>query len=258
MAGPTIEGRRRREPREAQRGLFKGLGRGKDALERHLAAAWGGPPAGVDEAGRGPLAGPVVAAAVILPPGPPIRGITDSKALTAAKREELDAVIREKAVAFAIGVVEADEIDRVNILNAALKAMSLAVEGLAARPSGLLVDGVFRIPGLGLPQQPVVKGDLRCRCIGAASILAKVWRDRRMCELDALHPGYGFAEHKGYPCASHRAAIRALGPSPVHRRSFGGVLPEAERGAPDGQGALFAAGRVAAIAAPLDEAGDGD
>lgn len=234
------EKRKRDTDRDQQRELFRGIGRGKDALELRFAEKWGGMLAGVDEVGRGPLAGPVVAAAVILPADHKIKGITDSKALDAEKREELDARIRERALAFGVGVVEPEEIDRINILNAALKAMRFAVEQLATRPAGLLIDGVFRIPGVTLPQQPVVKGDLRCRCIGAASILAKVWRDRTMAELDAKYPGYGFADHKGYPCDSHRKAIRALGPSPVHRRSFFGVLPESERAERSGQPALFA------------------
>lgn len=226
--------RQKRDPKEAQAELFKGIGRGRDALEQRFSEKWGGMLAGVDEVGRGPLAGPVVAAAVILPADHRIRGITDSKALTPEKREELDALIREKAIAFGIGSVDPDEIDRINILNASLKAMALAIAALGTKPAGVLIDGVFRIPGVELPQQPVVKGDLRCRCIGAASIVAKVHRDRVMTELEKEHPGYGFAEHKGYGCESHRKAIRKLGPSPVHRRSFGGVLApevwEVERG----------------------------
>ena len=236
---PESPPRNRREPTAAQRDLFKGLGRGKDALEQRLSDKWGGALAGVDEVGRGPLAGPVVAAAVILPADHGIRGITDSKEIDAEKRDALDAIIRKKAVTFGIGVVEPEEIDRINILNASLKAMALAVAQLDPAPKGLLVDGVFRIPGVELPQQPVIKGDLRCRCIGAASILAKVHRDRVMIELDGRHPGYGFASHKGYPCASHRKAIRSLGPSPVHRRSFFGVLPPEARDAAAGQGGLF-------------------
>jgi len=209
----------KREPIEAQRALFRGIGRGKGALEEKYGAMWG-LVAGVDEVGRGPLAGPVVAAAVILPPDHKIRGIADSKELSPEKREELAAKIREKAVAWGIGVVDVEEIDRINILNASLKAMEIAVGALAKRPGGLLIDGVFKIPGLALPQQPVIKGDSRCR-----SILAKVHRDAIMVALDARHPGYGFAEHKGYSCPSHRKAIATLGPSPAHRKSFAGVLP---------------------------------
>ena len=237
-ATPSVK---RAHSKEAQRELFRGLGRGKDALEQVLSEKWGGALAGVDEVGRGPLAGPVVAAAVILPADHGIRGITDSKALDHEERVKLDAVIREKAIAFGIGVVEPEEIDRINILNASLKAMRVAVESLREKPAGLLVDGVFRVPGVALPQQPVIKGDLRCRCIGAASILAKVYRDHVMTKYDEVHPGYGFAEHKGYPCESHRKAIQKLGPSPVHRRSFDGVLPPGEWDRlRTGQGALFA------------------
>lgn len=236
---------KRAHSKEAQRELFRGIGRGKDALEQRLSEKWGGALAGVDEVGRGPLAGPVVAAAVILPPDHGIRGITDSKELTHEDRAKLDRVIREKAVAFGIGVVEPEEIDRINILNASLEAMRIAVASLREKPAGLLVDGVFRIPNVDLPQQPVIKGDLRCRCIGAASILAKVYRDAVMTKLEAEYPGYGFAEHKGYPCESHRKAIRRLGPTPAHRRSFDGVLPHGEWDRlRSGQGQLFATGPV--------------
>lgn len=214
----------KREPIAQQRTLFRGLGKGKGALEAILAERHGSV-AGVDEVGRGCLAGPVVAAAVILPANHGLRGITDSKLLTPEKREELDAKIRAKAIAVGVGLVEADEIDRINILNASLKAMRIAVEGLQAAPGSLLIDGIFKIPGMALPQQVVVKGDLKCRCIGAASIVAKVFRDRLMAALDATHPGYGFAEHKGYGCPSHRRALQAKGPTPIHRKSFFGVLP---------------------------------
>ena len=209
---------------EEQRTLFRGLSRSKIALEASLASAWG-PVAGVDEVGRGCLAGPVVAAAVILAPDAKVRGVTDSKLLTPKKREALDREIRRRAIAVGVGSVEPAEIDRVNILVAALEAMRIAVAQLAPVPGYLLIDGVFKIPGVELPQQVVVKGDYRCRCIGAASIVAKVWRDRLMAELDAKHPGYGFAEHKGYSCPQHRKALAELGPSPIHRRSFDGVLP---------------------------------
>lgn len=214
----------KREPLHEQRTLFRGLGKGKGALEATLARQWGRV-AGVDEVGRGPLAGPVVAAAVILPPDHGLRGVTDSKLLSPDKREALAAAIRKKALAVGVGVVEPEEIDRINILNAALKAMSIAVGQLDPPAGGLLIDGIFKIPGLGLPQQVVVKGDLKCRCIGAASIVAKVFRDRLMAEMDLAHPGYGFAEHKGYSCPSHRRALAERGPSPIHRRSFFGVVP---------------------------------
>lgn len=229
--------RHKREPKETQRELFKGVSRAKDALERELASRHGHV-AGLDEVGRGCIAGPVVAAAVILPPGAKIRGITDSKLLTPEKREKLDVEIRKAALAIGVGVVEADEIDRINILNASLEAMRIALEQLSVAPGFLLVDGVFRIPSA-IPQQPVIKGDLKCRCIGAASIVAKVWRDRKMAELDAVHPGYGFASHKGYGCQSHWKALAALGPSVQHRRTFAGVVPG---GRQTGQGSMaFAA-----------------
>lgn len=226
--------RHKREPRETQTELFKGLSRSKTALEREMAARHGAV-AGVDEVGRGCIAGPVVAAAVILPADAKVRGITDSKLLTPEKREALDAEIRGAALAIGIGVVENDEIDRVNILNASLEAMRLAVAALTPAPGFLLVDGVFRIPHA-VPQQPVVKGDLKCRCIGAASIVAKVFRDRRMVELDAVYPEYGFASHKGYGCKPHWKALDAHGPCAIHRKSFYGVLPGSH--VPAGQGAL--------------------
>lgn len=232
----------KREPKETQAQLFRGVSRAKDALERELTARHGHV-AGLDEVGRGCLAGPVVAAAVILPLGAKIRGITDSKLLTPEKREKLDVEIRKQAIAIGLGVVEADEIDRVNILNASLEAMRLALEQLSIAPGFLLVDGVFRVSSP-IPQQPIIKGDLKCRCIGAASIVAKVWRDRKMVELDAVHPGYGFREHKGYGCKSHRDALAALGPTTQHRRSFSGVVPG---GLPTPQTAMFADGGEAEI-----------
>lgn len=216
--------RLKREPMEQQRTLFRGLGRSRIALESSLARVWG-PVAGVDEVGRGCLAGPVVAAAVILPVEAKVKGITDSKLLAPAKREKLDREIRREAIAVGVGVVDPEEIDRINILNASLKAMSIAVGGLATSPAFLLIDGVFKIPQLAVPQQVVVKGDYRCRCIGAASIVAKVFRDRLMAEMDRTHPGYGFADHKGYSCPSHRKALADRGASPIHRKSFFGVLP---------------------------------
>ena len=228
--------RRTREPKESQKELFKGLSRSKTALEAEMAARHG-LVAGVDEVGRGCIAGPVVAAAVILPVDAKIKGITDSKALSPERREELDVEIRAAALAIGLGVVEAAEIDRVNILNASLEAMRLAVAQLSPAPGFLLVDGIFRIPAE-IAQQPVIKGDLKCRCIGAASIVAKVWRDRKMVELDGVHPGYGFAQHKGYGCASHWKALAEKGPSVLHRRSFRGVVPGS--GA-SGQQELFAA-----------------
>lgn len=181
-----------------------------------------GPVAGVDEAGRGPLAGPVLAAAVVLDPRRPIAGLDDSKRLSAARREALAALIRERALAWALGRAEVEEIDRLNILVASLLAMRRAVEALAQPPSLVLVDGQH-CPPLGCPSRAVVGGDREVPAISAASILAKVARDAEMCELESRFPGYGFALHKGYPTPAHLAALRALGACPVHRRSFAPV-----------------------------------
>jgi ribonuclease HII len=183
--------------------------------------------AGVDEAGRGPLAGPVVAAAVILDPERPVDGLADSKALSPQRRSELAARLRERSLAWAIGWADAGEIDTVNILQASLIAMRRAVEALAVAPSHVIVDG-NRCPDLhGLPfecsVEAVVRGDALVASVSAASILAKVARDEHMRDLDARYPGYGFAGHKGYPTAAHLAALRQLGPSPVHRLSFAPV-----------------------------------
>jgi len=178
--------------------------------------------AGIDEAGRGPLAGPVVAAAVILPERFELPGLTDSKQLSEKNRERLYPLIRAQALAVGIGVARAEEIDRINILQATLRSMQRAVGRLNVAPDFLLIDGNVPVP-LSLPQQTLVKGDARSLSIAAASVVAKVVRDRIMCSLDRLHPGYGLASHKGYGSVAHRAAIATLGPSPCHRRSFGGV-----------------------------------
>jgi len=178
--------------------------------------------AGVDEAGRGPLAGPVVAAAVILDPRHPIEGLADSKALSARRRDELSALIREHALCFALSFAEHDEIDAVNILAATMNAMSRALEKLAMAPKRVLIDG-NRCPRSAYPCQAVVGGDARYDCISAASIIAKVARDRRMLELDRVYPQYGFARHKGYPTAVHRQALFEHGPCPEHRYSYAPV-----------------------------------
>lgn len=178
--------------------------------------------AGVDEAGRGPLAGPVVAAAVILDPGDALAGLRDSKLLSAAKRETLSREIEARAVAWALGAAEADEIDRINILEATLKAMARAVAALAVPPQGVVVDG-NRTPSVRCEVRAVVGGDRCIPAVSAASILAKVARDRLMTELDRIYPEYGFARHKGYPTAAHRLALARFGPCPAHRRSFGPV-----------------------------------
>jgi ribonuclease HII len=178
--------------------------------------------AGTDEAGRGPLAGPVVAAAVILHPGQTIPGVNDSKKLTERQREKLYPIIMAEALAVGIGLCDHEEIDRLNILRASLEAMRRAVAALPVAADFLLVDGSFTVP-LEIPQQAVIKGDSLSLSIAAASIIAKVTRDRLMVEFDLLYPGYGFAGHKGYPSASHRATIVCLGPCPIHRSSFRGV-----------------------------------
>jgi ribonuclease HII len=184
--------------------------------------------AGVDEVGMGPLAGPVVAAAVILPPETRLPGVADSKQLTAAQRERLDRDVRAAALAIGLGVVEPDEIDRLNIYHAAMKAKRAALAALAPLvPGFVLVDG-REIPGLGVPQSAYPKGDGFVLSIAAASIVAKVHRDAIMRELEAVHPGYGFGRHMGYATAAHRRAIEERGPSPVHRRSFAPLAGESQ------------------------------
>lgn len=178
--------------------------------------------AGVDEAGMSPLAGPVAAAAVILPEGARLRGVDDSKKLDAHTREELAPVIRARALAWAVAFAEPEEIDRLNIYHAGLLAMRRAVVALVPAPEEVLVDA-RRIPGMDMPQESIVKGDARSLSIAAASILAKTARDARMRALDERYPGYGFARHKGYPVPEHYAALRRLGACPVHRRSFAPV-----------------------------------
>ena len=177
---------------------------------------------GVDEAGRGPLAGPVVAAAVMLDDRAPIRGLRDSKQLTARARERLFDEILAKALCCRIAQASVEEIDRLNILQATLLAMHRAVAGLRLRPHLVLVDG-NRTPAVDMPVRAIVKGDMTVPCISAASILAKVHRDRLCAELHERHPEYGFAAHKGYPTPAHLAALRAHGPCPEHRRSFAPV-----------------------------------
>jgi ribonuclease HII len=178
--------------------------------------------AGVDEAGRGPLAGPVVAAAVILDELHPIAGLADSKKLTARQRERLFDEIRAKALCCSIALATVEEIDALNILQATMLAMRRAVEGLRLKPSLVQVDG-NRVPPLNVPAQAIVKGDAKVQAISAASILAKVHRDRLCDELHQAFPQYGFDGHKGYPTAEHVAALREHGVTPHHRRSFGPV-----------------------------------
>ncbi len=178
--------------------------------------------AGVDEVGRGPLIGSVVAAAVILDPARPIEGLTDSKKLTARKREALDGMIREQALAFVVAEASAAEVDQLNIYHATHLAMRRAIDGLTPAAEYLLVDG-NRLPGHVLPGQAVVKGDARHPAIAAASIIAKVARDAQMLALDIRYPEYGFARHKGYPTKQHLEALAAHGPLAEHRRSFAPV-----------------------------------
>ncbi|WP_456403787.1 ribonuclease HII [Thiolapillus sp.] len=177
---------------------------------------------GVDEAGRGPLAGPVVAAAVILDPAQPILGLNDSKKLSEKRREQLYVEIHAKALACGIGRAEVAEIDAINILQASLLAMQRAVQRLAVTPDHALVDG-DKLPQLLCTAKAIVGGDGLVDCIGAASILAKVARDREMIELDAAYPGYGFARHKGYPTRMHLEALQMRGVTEIHRRSFAPV-----------------------------------
>ena len=178
--------------------------------------------AGVDEAGRGPLMGPVVAAAVILDDLHPIKGLADSKVLTALKRDKLYDEIRAKALCFSIAHASAAEIDEINILQATMLAMKRAVEGLRLKPAKVLVDG-NRIPTLVIVAEAIVGGDSLVPAISAASILAKVWRDRWCQEMDLAYPQYGFASHKGYGTAEHLAALRQHGACPEHRRTFSPV-----------------------------------
>ncbi|MGC4393868.1 ribonuclease HII [Hydrogenophaga sp. T2] len=184
--------------------------------------------AGVDEAGRGPLAGPVVAAAVILDDLHPIKGLADSKQLSAKRRDALFDEIRAKALCCSVAQASVDEIDRLNILHATMLAMQRAVQGLRLRPVKVLVDG-NRLPPLDVVAEAIVQGDAKVQAISAASILAKVTRDRLLDELHAQHPQYGFDRHKGYGTAQHLAALREHGPLPVHRRSFAPVAQALER-----------------------------
>jgi len=178
--------------------------------------------AGVDEVGRGPLAGAVVAAAVILDPNNPIEGLADSKKLTEKRREKLFPMIQEGALAWCVARASEAEIDELNILQASLLAMRRAVLGLQIKPDRVLVDG-NRCPDLPYPSEAIIKGDSLVPAISAASILAKVVRDREMVAFEETYPGYGFSKHKGYPTAQHIQALNALGITPIHRRSFGPV-----------------------------------
>ncbi len=196
----------------------------KSSLPEQASLVWDVPGlvAGVDEAGRGPLAGPVVAAAVILDELHPIAGLNDSKKLSAARREALFDEIRAKALCCSVAEATVEEIDRLNILQATMLAMRRAVQGLRLKPAKVLVDG-NRLPPLDVLAEAIVGGDAKVAAISAASILAKVTRDRQLVELHVQHPEYGFDRHKGYGTADHLAALRRHGPLPVHRRSFAPV-----------------------------------
>lgn len=184
--------------------------------------------AGVDEVGRGPLAGAVVAAAVILDPAHVIEGLDDSKKISEKKRQALSDEIQQTALAWAIGRVEVEDIDRINILQASLLAMSRAIEGLPVDPGFVFVDG-NRLPKAAVPCEAVVKGDHYIPAISAASILAKVYRDNEMADMEARYPGYGFAKHKGYPTKAHITALNELGPLSIHRKTFGPVKAALQR-----------------------------
>ncbi|MCB2230006.1 ribonuclease HII [bacterium] len=175
---------------------------------------------GVDEAGRGPLAGPVVAAAVILPLDCAIEGLTDSKLLTADRRDHLFEELVEDSVVSAVGIMDHNDIDTMNILRASLMAMRKAVLDLSQKPDVVLVDGSFAVPNLSQPQYAIIKGDRRCQAIAAASIIAKVTRDRIMSRYEEIYPHFSFAAHKGYPTAEHLRELREHGPCDIHRRSF--------------------------------------
>ncbi len=186
------------------------------------------PVAGVDEAGRGPLAGPVVAAAVLVPDGWTLGGLNDSKKLTAVRRQTLEDEIKGSCLSWGVGVATHEEIDSINILQATFLAMRRALEGLSTAPMAVVVDGNRTIPDWPCAQMAVVEGDGKIASIAAASVLAKTCRDRMMQEQDALWPGYGFAVHMGYPTPSHLKALAELGPCPIHRRTFGPVRKRIE------------------------------
>ena len=175
---------------------------------------------GIDEAGRGPLAGPVVVASVIMNPDSFIEGVNDSKKVTEKKREKLYEQIIEEAVSYSVGIIDQNEIDEINILNATKKGLTESIKGLKVKPERIIVDALDKIDTCGIPYMPIVKGDAKCYSIAAASIIAKVTRDRIMRQWDEVYPMYGFARHKGYGTAAHIAAIKEYGLCPLHRRSF--------------------------------------
>ena len=175
---------------------------------------------GIDEAGRGPLAGPVVVASVIMKPDSFLEGVNDSKKVSEKKREKLYEQIIEEAVSYSVGIIDQNEIDEINILNATKKGLTESIKGLKVKPERIIVDALDKIDTCGIPYMPIVKGDAKCYSIAAASIIAKVTRDRIMRQWDEVYPMYGFARHKGYGTAAHIAAIKEYGLCPLHRRSF--------------------------------------
>lgn len=175
---------------------------------------------GIDEAGRGPLAGPVVVAAVIMPKDSFIEGVNDSKKVSEKKREALYEQITDEAIAWGVGIIDQKEIDEINILNATKKGLTTAIKELKVKPDRIIVDALDKIDTLGIPYTPIIKGDAKCYSIAAASIIAKVTRDRIMRHWDEIYPMYGFEKHKGYGTAMHMQAIREYGLCPIHRRSF--------------------------------------
>lgn len=175
---------------------------------------------GIDEAGRGPLAGPVVVAAVIMPKDSFIEGVNDSKKVSEKKRETLYEQITDEAIAWGVGIIDQKEIDEINILNATKKGLTTAIKELKVKPDRIIVDALDKIDTLGIPYTPIIKGDAKCYSIAAASIIAKVTRDRIMRQWDEIYPMYGFEKHKGYGTAMHMQAIREYGLCPLHRRSF--------------------------------------
>ena len=175
---------------------------------------------GIDEAGRGPLAGPVVVASVIMPKDSMIEGVNDSKKVSEKKREKLYDLILEQAISYGVGIIGQDEIDDINILNATKKGLTLSLQELTQKPDLIIVDALTHIDTLGIPYESIIKGDAKCYSISAASIIAKVTRDRIMREWDKVYPQYGFATHKGYGTSAHISAIKEYGPCPLHRKTF--------------------------------------
>ena len=175
---------------------------------------------GIDEAGRGPLAGPVVVASVIMPENSMIEGVNDSKKVSEKKREKLYDLILEEAISYGVGIIGQDEIDEINILNATKKGLTTSLKELTAKPDLIIVDALTHIDTLGIPYESIIKGDAKCYSISAASIIAKVTRDRIMREWDKIYPQYGFAQHKGYGTSAHINALKEYGPCPLYRRSF--------------------------------------